>query len=101
MHRIHCNICSLGLSNLISIFVLVNIYHSENYCNSITLDAKIDDHNLLLYSSGCQTKVYQLFSDTPCNCRFFQITKDDTLNVCIHVKSSLATITTQSELLTL
>ena len=73
--------------------VLVDIVISIDYCSSFKLSS--DDNatvssnyneteylkypELYLYEESCITKVYTLFSDYPCNCRFFQIT-DSTLN---------------------
>ena len=58
-----------------SVSVLINLEQSANYCNNY--DINDEDYNdrpeLILYEDTCITKVYKLFDDYPCNCRFFMI----------------------------
>lgn len=50
----------------------------NNYNQSIILTQNHPE--LYLYNQGCITKVYTLFSDYPCNCRFFQIEEDESVD---------------------
>ena len=71
-----------GLSSFISLSVIVDTYDAENYCTSFDINNadSLDngDDELLIYKQNCVTKVYKLFSDYPCDCRFFQITNEQT-----------------------
>ena len=68
------------ISILVSLWVIFDTLDAKDYCSSFVslLESDVDgDGELLLYNQGCQTKVYQLGSSNPCNCRFFQITSDE------------------------
>ena len=62
-----------GLSSAATISVIVNLYQSENYCTNYPSGIGSDSNNteLYLFDDYCETKVYKLFDDYPCNCRYF------------------------------
>ena len=74
----------IGVSLLVGLSVIIDTYNAQSYCNSFEIDTinhgHDDDGNseLLLYKKNCQTKVYRLFANYPCDCRFFQITREET-----------------------
>ena len=69
-----------GFSVSISVAVLIGISNANEYCTNYNYN-KYNSNNieLLLYNNGCHWKVYNIFSDYPCNCRFLRI--DDNLEI--------------------
>ena len=68
-----------GISTLAGLSATINTLNAQSYCNSFTIDDSVmDNSELLLYKTNCRTKVYKLFVKYPCDCRFFQITTQET-----------------------
>ena len=73
----------VGVSTFVGLSAVIDAYNAQSYCSSFTINnyhsaTENNHHELLVYKTNCQTKVYKLFADYPCDCRFFQITSEET-----------------------
>ena len=89
----------LGFALVTSILILLNLNNSIDYCNnyiennidlndlneknirqneSVTVLDKIE---LIDWKEGCRVKVYKLFADYPCNCRFYHTSGESSKTV--------------------
>ena len=90
-----------GFPSMLAYAVVTDLNASEKFCSSYMYKYDPDDHaslvndskdtsdddgngnaflELYLYDFGCTTKVYKLFAAYPCNCRFFELTVNETQN---------------------